>query len=151
MDHEVRLFDVPARRTAVVAATTTWQEFPTLWRELSGEVWACLRASGVERGCRNVMLYLDGTPSVEVGVLLDQPCALTGRVITSVLPAGTVATTVHRGSFAELGAAHDAVVAWCVEQGHQPTGVRWELYGPHDDDPARQWTEVSWLVRPASD
>jgi hypothetical protein len=23
---------------------------------------------------------------------------------------------------------------------------RWEIYGPHDDDPARQWTEVYWLL-----
>jgi effector-binding domain-containing protein len=150
MDYEVTLADVPARRTAVVGATTTWQEFPTLWRELSGEVWACLRASGIERGCRNVMLYLDGTPTVEVGVLLDQPCELTGRVVISALPTGTVATTTHRGSFAELGAAHDAVVEWCAAHGHRLTGTRWEVYGPHNDDPAEQWTEISWLLDPAT-
>jgi hypothetical protein len=46
----------------------------------------------------------------------------------------------------EARAAHDAVVAWCREHGHQPSGVRWEVYGPHDDDPARQWTEVCWLL-----
>ena len=28
MDHEVTMADVPARRTAVIAATTTWLEFP---------------------------------------------------------------------------------------------------------------------------
>ena len=32
--------DVPARPTAVVPATTTWQEFPRLWRELLDEGWA---------------------------------------------------------------------------------------------------------------
>jgi len=146
VDYEVSVADVPARRTAVVAAATTWQEFPTLWGELLGEVWACLRAGGIERGCRNVMLYLDGAPHVEVGVLLDRPCPLTGRVVASTLPAGTAATTVHRGSFADLGAAHDAVVSWCGAQGLPLTGVRWEVYGPHRDDPAEQWTEVSWLL-----
>jgi effector-binding domain-containing protein len=150
MDHEVTMADVPARRTAVIAATTTWLEFPTLWRELSGEVWGCLRANGIERGCRNVILYRNYAPTVEVGVLLDQPCSLTGRVIASTLPSGTTATTVHRGSFADLGAAHDAVVAWCAHHGHQPTGTRWEVYGPHDDDPSQQWTEISWLIVPAT-
>jgi effector-binding domain-containing protein len=150
MDYEVTLADVPARRTAVVGATTTWQEFPTLWRDLSGEVWACLRASGIERGCRNVMLYLDCAPTVEVGVLLDQPCELSGRVVISALPTGTVATTTHRGSFAELGAAHDAVVEWCAAHGHRLTGTRWEVYGPHNNDPAEQWTEISWLLAPAT-
>jgi effector-binding domain-containing protein len=151
MDYEVTIVDVPARPTAVVAAVTTWRDFPTLWRQLSGEVWDCLRASGIERGSRNVMLYLDSTPSVEVGVLLDQPCVLTGRVVASTLPAGTVATTVHSGSFAELGAAHDAVVAWSEVHGHELTKIRWEVYGPHNDDPAQQWTEISWLLAPASD
>jgi hypothetical protein len=45
-----------------------------------------------------------------------------------------------------VGAAHDAVVAWCATHGHRLTGLRWEIYGPHCDDPAEQWTEVSWLV-----
>jgi effector-binding domain-containing protein len=149
MDHEVTLQQVQARPTAVVAAATTWPEFPALWGQLLGEVWTCLRASGITGGCRNVMLYRDDVPNVEVGVLLDQPCSLTGRVVASQLPQGTAAVTVHRGSFAGVGAAHDAVVAWCTAHGHPLTGTRWEVYGPHDDDEAHQWTEVSWLLTDA--
>lgn len=146
MDYEVSLADVGSRRTAVVAATTTWQDFPALWGQLLGEVWDCLRAGGIYRGCRNIMLYRDDVPNVEVGVLLDQPCPLTGRVMTSDLPAGTVAMTVHRGQFGDVWAAHDAVAAWCATHGHRPSGPRWEVYGPHNDDPAQQWTEVCLLV-----
>jgi hypothetical protein len=81
MDYGVSLAHVESRRTAVVAVTTTWQKFPAHWMQLSTEVWECLRASGINRGCRNITLYLDDVPNVEVGVLLDQPCRLTGRVI----------------------------------------------------------------------
>jgi effector-binding domain-containing protein len=146
VDYEVKLADVEPRRTAVVAATTTWQEFPGVWGQLLGEVWDCLRAGGIYRGCRNIMLYLDNVPNVEVGVLLDQPCPLTGRVVASALPAGTAAMTVHRGPFGDVGAAHDAVLGWCAAHGHRPGGIRWEVYGPHNDDPAQQWTEVYWLL-----
>jgi effector-binding domain-containing protein len=138
--------EAESRPTAVVAATTTWAEFPALWGQLLGEVWGCLRAGGIDRGCRNVMLYLDNAPTVEVGVLLDRACPLTGRVVASSLPAGPAAMTVHRGPFGEVGAAHDAVLRWCAAHGHQPRGVRWEVYGPHNDDPAQQWTEVYWLL-----
>jgi hypothetical protein len=79
MSDLVTVADVAARPTAVVAAATTWQEFPALWKELLDEVWACLRAGGVHGGCRNVMLYRDDLPHVEVGVELGQPCPLTGR------------------------------------------------------------------------
>ena len=39
MSYLVTVTDVVARPTAVVAAATTWQEFPALWRELLDEVW----------------------------------------------------------------------------------------------------------------
>ena len=97
MGYQVIVTDVVARPTAVVPATTTWQEFPALWRELMDEVWACLHAGGITRGCRNIMLYWDDVPHVEVGVELLVPCPLTGRVVASALPAGQVAMTVHRG------------------------------------------------------
>jgi effector-binding domain-containing protein len=146
MGSDVTIETVLARPTAVIAAATSWQEFPVMWRQLSGEVWACLRASGIERGCPNVILYRDSTPTVEVGVLLDQPCALSGRVVFSTLPGGTVARTIHRGPFTDLGGAHDALRDWCAHQDLRLTGTRWEVYGPHHDDPALQWTEICWLV-----
>jgi len=146
MGYQVTAKDVEARPTAVVAATTTWQEFPTLWRQLLDEVWTCLRANGIQRGCRNVMLYLDGTPRVEVGVELSQPCELTGRVVASNLPAGEVAMTVHYGSYSGLADAHQAVHDWCAAHGRELSGTRWEIYGPHDDDTAKVWTELYWLV-----
>jgi effector-binding domain-containing protein len=150
MSYQVTVTDVEARPTAVVAATTTWQEFPTLWKGLLDEVWACVRAAGIQRGCRNVMLYrdtgIDGVAHVEVGVELSQPCPLTGRVTASSLPAGQVATTVHRGPYADLGLAHRAVLDWCAAHGRRPTGARWEVYGPHRDDPAELSTEISYLL-----
>jgi effector-binding domain-containing protein len=142
----VSAIDVVARPTAVVAETTTWQEFPLLWGRLLGEVWACLRAAGIDQGCRNVMLYLDDVPHVEVGVELTVPCPLTGRVVASALPAGQAAMTVHRGGYAGLAAAHQAVDEWCRAEGRRPAGPRWEVYGPHSEDPAQVWTEVYWLL-----
>ena len=142
----MKLVEAEPRPTAVAPARTTWPEFPALWGQLLGEVWACLRAAGIDRGCRNIMLYFNDEPTVEVGVLLDHPCPLTGRVVPSSLPAGPAAMTVHRGPFGEVGAAHQAVFGWCAAQGHQISGVRWEIYGPHHDDPAQQWTEVYWQL-----
>lgn len=151
MTYEVTRTEVQARPTAVVAATTTWQAFPALWKTLLDEVWACLRAGGIQRGCPNIMLYRDDAPhgelAVEVGVELRVPCPLTGRVVHSVLPAGRVAMTVHRGGYVGLGAAHRAVLGWCAAQGQEPAGPRWEVYGPHRDDPAEVWIEVYYLLR----
>jgi len=144
--YEVMVTDVLARPTAVVAATTTWREFPTLWGQLRGEVWDCLHAAGIYRGCRNAVVYLDDVPDVEVGVLLDRPFPVSGPVVASVLPAGAAATTVHRGRFSDVGLAHLAVRQRCASRGGPVTGTRREVYGPHDDDPGHQWVEVYWLL-----
>jgi effector-binding domain-containing protein len=146
VNYQVTVKDVSARPTAIVAAKTTWLELPTLWVALLDEVWVCLRAAGISGGCRNVMLYQDDVPHVEVGVDLPQPCRLSGRVVPSRLPAGRVAMTTHRGSYAGLGEAHEAVMNFCASQGHALAGPRWEVYGPHADDPADVWTEVYWLL-----
>lgn len=147
MEYQVTVTEAAARPTAVVAAATTWQQFPALWGELLAEVWASLRAGGIHRGCRNIMLYKDDVPHVEIGVELLQPCPLTGRVTASSLPAGQTAMTVHRGSYADLGLAHQAVIDWCADHDMVRAGPRWEVYGPHRDDPAEVWTEVYYLVR----
>jgi effector-binding domain-containing protein len=146
MDYDVRVVDAAARPTAVVPARTTWPELPSVWGDLLGQVWACLRASGITRGCPNVMLYLDDAPTIEIGVLLDRPCELSGAVVRSSLPQGRAAMTVHRGSYAGLGDAHDAVLRWCAENGLRTTRTRWEVYGPHDDDPNAVLTQVYWLL-----
>lgn len=97
-------------------------------------------------GCRVIMLYWDDVPHVEVGVELLVPCPLTGRVVASALPTGQVAMTVHHGPYSGLGAAHRAVIDWCAVQEKQRVGTRWEVYGPHNDDPAKVWTEVYYLL-----
>jgi effector-binding domain-containing protein len=142
MAHEVTRVTSTARPTAVVAEATTWAAFPALWPRLLSEVRALLGAgSGL-----NVMLYKDAVPNVEVGVLVESPFVPAGRVTASCLPAGEVATTVHRGPYQELDAAHTAVLDWCDAQGFEPAGVRWEIYGHHNDDPAQCVTEVHYLL-----
>jgi effector-binding domain-containing protein len=149
MDDAVRIVTTAQTPTAVVAETTSWDEFPRLWRGFLAEVWAVVRDSGLAAG-RNVMLYKDDVPSVEVGAEVSGPFAARGRVVASALPAGRAATAVARGdpSPASLARAHTAVREWCAHTGHHLTGIRWEIYGHwrEDQDPALFETEVYWLL-----
>jgi effector-binding domain-containing protein len=147
-NYDVRIVTTQATPTAVVAATTTWQEFPRLWRSLLDEVWALLRdeTTTVYKDGHNVMLYRDGVPNVEVGVVVTASFSPVGRVVPSALPTGRAATTTHRGPPQRLGAAHDAVRAWCAANGHRLAGPSWEIYG--DPDPATNELsiDVYWLL-----
>jgi len=148
MNDDVSVETAAETRTVVVPAYTTWAEFPKLWSELLDEVWTCLRTSGITSGCRNVMVYEDDGAQVrvEVGVETERQFPMTGRIVESRLPACKVAKSVHRGAYASLGDAHDAVVKFCDAKGLRKTGRRWERYGPHSDDPAQVWVEVCYEI-----
>ena len=151
----VRFTTVEPRPTAVVAQTTTWAEFPTLWGSLLDEVYEFVRprpelaaGDGDERW-QNVMLYKDQRPDVEVGVLVSERFQAAGRVIPSALPAGEVVTATHRGDYAKLGATHDAVRAYAAAHGRTLAGPCWEIYGHAQPNPDETETEVFWLLRAA--
>lgn len=146
MTYDVRVTTGEACPTAVVASTTTWDEFPRLWRQSLDEVWALIRGTDLWTDGHNVMVYKDDVPNVEVGVQVTRAFPPSGRVVPSALPVGRVATTVHRGPYDRLGDAHQAVRDWCAAQGQALTGTRWEVYGDPQPDPARTETEVYWLL-----
>src|SRR5262249_5222930 len=71
---------IESRPTAVIAEATTWAEFPQLWPALLGEVWTTVRTMPDAKPGRNVMLYLDDVPHVEVGVEVDGAFGGAGRI-----------------------------------------------------------------------
>jgi effector-binding domain-containing protein len=147
MAWEIEVVEAPERLTAVVALATTWPELPAAAGAAFDDVWALLGSEeDLRRDGHNVILYKDAVPHVEVGVEVTRSFEAAGRVEPSTLPAGTVARTVHRGSYAGLPGAHEAVRAWCEEHGHEVTGLRWEIYGDWHDDQDKLETEVAWLL-----
>ena len=149
----MRFATVEAHPTAVVAQTTTWAEFPALWGKLLDEVYEFVRprrelATGNgDEAWQNVMLYKDQTPAVEVGVLVSRAFRPEGRVVLSALPAGEVATAIHRGDYANLGVTHEAVRDFAAALGRDLAGPCWEIYGHARPDPNEAETEVFWLLR----
>jgi len=137
---------VRAQPTAVIAETTSWEAYPHLWPRLLEEVWSVVRPrrSEIAPG-RNVMLYKDEVPNVEVGVEIGASFAPAGRIVASVLPAGRVAMVTHRGSW-DVWPAHRAVLDECDRLGLERVGPRWEIYG-HFDEPGDEEVEIYYLVR----
>jgi effector-binding domain-containing protein len=137
--------------TAVVKANTTLRDFKTLWRPMLDEVWAFLGSRPSLRGNgHNVMLYRNGLPevelAVEVGVQVLQAFEPLGHVVPSTLPAGLTAMTVHKGDPSQIGAAHDAVRAWCSKEGRELTGTSWEIYGDPDPKTGNFDVSVYWQL-----
>jgi hypothetical protein len=102
--------------TAVVAAATTWAEFPKMWMPMLDEVWGFLRGGdpeGLYKQGHNVMLYTDDVPNVEVGVQVSGPFDPVGHVVASTLRGGLVATATHTGPIGAIG-DFDVDVFWSL-------------------------------------
>ena len=154
MTADVALRTVAPRPTAVVSQTTTWQQFPSVWRPLLDEVYGFVRGRQADLApddgpevWRNAFLYLDDKPTVEIGVLVSGSFEPHGRVVPSQLPGGDVVTAVHRGDYAELGRTHDAVGEFIAAHGLVRVGPSWEIYGHWREDPSELETEIYYLVQ----
>jgi hypothetical protein len=153
-DNGVTVVDVQPRRTAVVADTVAWADFPGLWRPMLDEVYTFVRqcpefVAALEGTpgphWTNVMLYRGKSPNVEVGVLAPSAFAPQGRVIASELPGGRAATATHHGDPGRIGETHDAVREYARTHGLEMTGILWEVYG-HEDGSGSFATEVFHLL-----
>ena len=82
---------------------------------------------------------------VEAGFPVDRAIDSVGDVTPSVLPAGTVATTIHIGPYEEMAPTYEALYRWVSEHDAEPAGDPWEVYRTDpvaEPDPAKWQTEV---------
>lgn len=150
MPCDVRVERVEARSTAVVHRQAKGHTLSDVIPKACGEVWQFLRSTGTPHLGLNLVVYLDGDFNLECGVLVAGPFTSTGAVVSSTTPSGLVATAVHTGPYDQLGETHEAVLAWCLDQGQRRAGPSWEIYGHWNDDPAQLRTEVFWLLEEAT-
>jgi hypothetical protein len=83
---------------------------------------------------------------VEFGVEVARAFDPSGGVQLTHTPAGEVASTLHVGPIANLGAAQAAIESWRVVHGRTFAGISWETYGDWGDDPSKHEIRVSYLL-----
>jgi hypothetical protein len=142
------------RTIAAVHACVPIAAIPGTFRRYLDQVYAAARAGAVHLDGQNVFVYRDvpGRPTetdAAFGVGTTAPFVAVGAVEPTLVPAGEVATTTHWGSYAKIGAAHDAIIEWCRMKGRRRAGIGWEVYGHWTDDESRLRTDVFHLLERA--
>ncbi|WP_432934198.1 MerR family transcriptional regulator [Microbispora sp. CA-135349] len=95
---------------------------------------ACVaRLMGAASGA--IPLHLVGLFPLDYGESVPVAVALTGTGLPHVpgarpdiLPGGTFATAAHVGPYDQIALTAHALLAWCAERGHAPTGPLREAY-----------------------
>ena len=153
MDYTVVRRDLPQQPIVSIRDRRPAQALPGFLAEAFGEMYGQLGVLGVGPAGPPFVIYHEFGPELidaEVAIPISRPVLSEGRVQARVLPAATVASTLHVGPYEALGAAYTAVTDWIAVNTCEAAGPFQERYlnGPDQATPAEYRTEVEVPIVP---
>ena len=153
MSYEIVTKTVSSQPIAAVRRSVRIGEVWKAWKPALDLVWNFLRThEGLRTDGHNCFLYHHPAQGeiemvVDFGVQVIRPFQDDGEVVCTETPAGEVVMTTHIGSYAKLGAAHEAINSWHAATGREFGAFSWEIYGDWDADETKLETQVIYLLR----
>jgi effector-binding domain-containing protein len=155
MPYEVQVKEVAAQWVATVRRRTSMPAIGKDIAEAFAEVGEAVGRSGVAMTGPPFLIMHDVIDEetdgeIELAFPVATPLAAAGVVRCEELPATTVAWTLHRGPYDEVGPAYHTITGWIQEHGHEVAGPPREVYlsDPGETpNPADYLTEVQFPIR----
>ena len=149
MSYDIEIKDLPAQLALAVHTRTSLEAIGQHLGDAFGAIMAAAAQTGAEFAGPPFCLYpAEVTAEFEVTVCMPVlPGATgTGDVPVEDVPGGTVASTLHKGSYSRLGDAYGALQAWMVANGKKPAAPCREVYVTEPDSVAEDemLTEIDW-------
>jgi effector-binding domain-containing protein len=155
MRYEVATHEVPDQALLSIRARMKTAEMPGFIGQSYAKLYGRLDGLSVTtRGMPFVIYHAFGPGVVDAEVCLPLAAVVadSGEMTSRVLPAATVARTVHLGPYDRLGDAYGELSEWIGDHGFVVVGVARERYlnepGP-DVAPADYLTEIDLPIAPA--
>lgn len=153
--YEVTVKEVPAQH---VAALRKHASMATIGRDVSSgfaTVGEAVGRAGAQMVGPPFLVMFDvideeSDGDIQIAFPVAAPFPGAGDVLGEELPATTVASTMHRGPYDEIGPAYQTVAGWIQEHGHEVAGPPREIYltDPQETpDPADNLTEIQFPIR----
>lgn len=142
LPYDVQLRHEPPRRMAQMSVPTDWNRHVEDASIIVQALFAALEAAGVaiESPIMGRVAFSTTNEDLRVDMMAPVPDGVdtvAGGTIVD-LPESTVAWTLHRGAYEELGLAYHALHAWAQERGHETCRDVLEVYL---NDPEKVETE----------
>lgn len=154
MPYEVTVKSIPDRPVAAVRRHTGLSRIGADIGEGFATLMESVGRSGAQPAGPPLIVYHDVIDEQTEGdIEICFPVAGTvpsdGEVYTTVLTGGSVATTIHRGPYDQIGPAYHTLSGWIQEHGHEMAGAPREIYlnDPQSVPPEELLTEIEWPIR----
>ncbi len=140
MEYEITTRDVPERMVVFVRGRTTPEGLSAFIGTSFDELVDQLAALGSAPNGETLVIYHEFGPAgidAEVCVPIGPDAVTGGGLERRVVPAATVAQTLHAGPYEGLPHAYEAVAAWIRRHGFDEVGPSRERYivGPGEEVP----------------
>lgn len=131
MSYDIDLVDLQEQHAAAVRGHVEADAIAAFLGEAFGEAARVVAGQGLAVSGAPYGRYRptgDGGMDVEAGFPVRGAVTAEGRVEPTTLPGGLVARTLHKGEYAGVGAAYEAVQTWLIQNGYVGGGEPWESY-----------------------
>ena len=138
-----------ATHAAVIHLTIPREDIRKVMGPSYHELMATIEAQGIKPVGPWFSHHLKMDPKTfdfEIGVPVDKPIEVSGRVKPGELPSAKVVRTVYRGGYEGLPTAWGEFEAWIEKEGLKTAPNLWEVYakGPESGPDPEQWeTELN--------
>ena len=138
MVYDISMHELPVQRILSIRETVARGDVPAFITSSFADLRSHLRLLGVRAVAGPFVIYHVFGPTevdAEACVPVAGDVVAVGRITTRLLPATTVARTVHIGPYEELGSAYAALITWVGRHGLDAIGPVRERYidGPGSD------------------
>ncbi|HWQ83006.1 MAG TPA: GyrI-like domain-containing protein, partial [Anaerolineales bacterium] len=135
-----------------IRTTIAVQDMPTVLGQAYGEIMAQIQSQGkYPVGMPFVAYYNMDMQALDIEIGFPTARSLPGKgaVQPSKIPAGPVATCEYTGPYEEMATPYEALQAWIIEHGYEPTGISYEYYlnGPEDAPPSGNKTRIAFPLK----
>jgi effector-binding domain-containing protein len=153
MGYEIATCELAEQRIVSIRERHPQADLPDYLGKALGELFGRLEVLGVAPAGGPLVIYHQFGPDsvdAEVCIPIGHDLSTSGEAHTRVLPAMTVARTLHVGPYDEMGQAYRALTDWITDHGFEVTGPPQERYlnAPNEVEPAGYRTEVEFPVVP---
>ncbi|MFB3764711.1 MAG: GyrI-like domain-containing protein [Methanotrichaceae archaeon] len=151
MLQDIKVVEVKEQPVLSIRETTSMQSIPQKMGEIFSEIFTLMQKNKIAPVGPPFAYWHDMTGDkidMECGFPVSGSAKGEGRIKSSKLPGGKVATALHIGPYDKLAEAYKAVESWIRDNGYHIAGNSWEAYlSMPDEAPSKIRTQIYWRVK----
>ncbi len=154
MSYECKVREQPTQPALTIRTRAAVQDLPQVLGKAFGAIAQYLGELGGQSAGPPFAAYHNmDMQDLDIEIGFPVPGKLPGRddIKVSEIPGGRAATCLYVGPYSDIGPAYNALSQWMKENGHEPTGVAYEMYldDPDQTPPEELKTQILFPLRTA--